>query len=268
MDGKLIIDDLRVQELELADGTFAYTILWPEGATHREADGFLRTRQPGTDRTYAFHLVDHLRWLEHEGLTLASVTLDDLYRYMGAVGAKITGPYGQPWRTGKQPYEHSTLKLVASCLKGFYLHVSGLGINEELGKRLDRSRLPTRRDGRPERPHGSEAETAWRERALNAEDGLKSAHAEIRRQRSRMGQLLGQIRDLEARWSDESVTRLAEQNAQLTQRVQQLSQDQRQMRNEHRRPGRTTGSRTAASPNWKHNCWNTPAAAERPCSPR
>lgn len=44
-----------------------------------------------------------------------------------------------------------------------------------------------------------------------------------------MGQLLGQIRDLEARWSDESVTRLVEQNAQLGQRVQQLSQDQRQM---------------------------------------
>ncbi|MFD8692975.1 tyrosine-type recombinase/integrase [Streptomyces sp. NPDC059651] len=146
MDGKLVIDDLRVQELELADGTFAYTILWPEGATHREADGFLRTRQPGTDRTYAFHLVDHLRWLEHEGLTLASATLDDLYRYMGAVGAKVTGPFGQPWRTGKRPYGHSTLKLVASCLKGFYLHVSGLGINEELGRRLDRSRLPTRQD--------------------------------------------------------------------------------------------------------------------------
>ncbi len=65
---------------------------------------------------------------------------------MGAVGAKVTGPYGQPWRTGKRPYGHSTLKLVASCLKGFYLHVSGLGTNEELGKRLDRSRLPTRQD--------------------------------------------------------------------------------------------------------------------------
>ncbi|MFF0034254.1 hypothetical protein ACFYS7_40300, partial [Streptomyces avermitilis] len=35
-----------------------------------------------------------------------------------------------------------------------------------------------------------------------------------------MGQLLGQIRDLEARWSDESVTHLVEQNAQLKQRVQ------------------------------------------------
>ncbi|KAB1140016.1 hypothetical protein F7R91_37725 [Streptomyces luteolifulvus] len=44
-----------------------------------------------------------------------------------------------------------------------------------------------------------------------------------------MGQLLGQIRDLEARWSYESVTHLVEQDAQLKQRVQQLSQDLRQM---------------------------------------
>jgi hypothetical protein len=40
-------------------------------------------------------------------------------------------------------------------------------------------------------------EATWRERALNAEDALKAAHAEIRAQRTRIGELLGQIRDLE-----------------------------------------------------------------------
>ena len=40
-------------------------------------------------------------------------------------------------------------------------------------------------------------ETAWRERALNAEDALKAAHGEIRTQRNRIAQLMGQIRDLE-----------------------------------------------------------------------
>ncbi|QNP70638.1 hypothetical protein IAG44_15130 [Streptomyces roseirectus] len=101
--------------------------------------------------------------------------------------------------------------------------------NPEARKLIETARERGEGAGRPERQHSSEAEVAWRERALNAEDGLKTAHAEIRRQRSRMGQLLGQIRDLEARWSDESVTHLVEQNAQLKQRVQQLSQDQRQM---------------------------------------
>jgi hypothetical protein len=40
-----------------------------------------------------------------------------------------------------------------------------------------------------------EREAAWRERALNAEDALKAAHAEILTQRTRIGELLGQIRD-------------------------------------------------------------------------
>jgi hypothetical protein len=44
-------------------------------------------------------------------------------------------------------------------------------------------------------------EATWRERALNAEDALKTAHAEILAQRSRIGELLGRIRDLEAEWA-------------------------------------------------------------------
>ena len=41
-----------------------------------------------------------------------------------------------------------------------------------------------------------EREATWRERALNAEDALKAAHAEITTQRARIGGLLGQVRDL------------------------------------------------------------------------
>jgi len=33
-------------------------------------------------------------------------------------------------------------------LKGFYLHQASLGINEELGRRLDKTRLPSRADRR------------------------------------------------------------------------------------------------------------------------
>ena len=44
----------------------------------------------------------------------------------------------------------------------------------------------------------NEREATWRERALNAEEGLKAAQAEILAQRTRIGELLGQIRDLEA----------------------------------------------------------------------
>jgi chromosome segregation ATPase len=70
-------------------------------------------------------------------------------------------------------------------------------------------------------------EASWRERALNAEDALKTAHAEIRTQRTRIGELMGQIRDLEAEWTQEAIQRITTENTTLKQRVRQLTQDNR-----------------------------------------
>lgn len=53
----------------------------------------------------------------------------------------------------------------------------------------------------------SEREVTWRERALNAEDALKAAHAEILTQRTRIGELLGEVRYLQAEWADEAIQR-------------------------------------------------------------
>lgn len=70
-------------------------------------------------------------------------------------------------------------------------------------------------------------EASWRERALNAEDGLKAAHAEIRTQRARIGTLMGEIRDREQDHPRESADHLAAENTTLKQRVHQLTQDNR-----------------------------------------
>jgi chromosome segregation ATPase len=70
-------------------------------------------------------------------------------------------------------------------------------------------------------------EAAWRERALNAEDALKTAHAEIARQRERIGELLGQVRDLEADWTQDAIQRITTENTTLKQRVRQLTTDNR-----------------------------------------
>jgi hypothetical protein len=70
-------------------------------------------------------------------------------------------------------------------------------------------------------------ETAWRERALNAEDALKTAHAEIRAQRARLGQLLGRLRDAERELTDDTIQRINTENTTLKQRVRQLTQDNR-----------------------------------------
>ncbi|HEY2199330.1 MAG TPA: DUF6262 family protein [Mycobacterium sp.] len=70
-------------------------------------------------------------------------------------------------------------------------------------------------------------QATWRERALNAEDALKIAHAEILAQRTRIGELLGRIRDLEAEWTQDDVQRITAENTTLKQRIRQLTADNR-----------------------------------------
>jgi len=64
---------------------------------------------------------------------------------------------------------------------------------------------------------------SWRERARNAEDALKAAHAEIRSQRSTIADLLGRIRDLETDDTRHAVGRLSADNNALHQRVRELT---------------------------------------------
>ena len=112
---------------------------------HGEADRFLRRHDgSGTQRTYAYLLVDHLRWLEFESLSPETVTMRDLSRYMAAVGAEYAGPYGRPWRAGKEPYSQSSLDSAAACLKRFYQFQGTQGANQELAGELDRKRLPSK----------------------------------------------------------------------------------------------------------------------------
>ncbi len=116
----VVIGDLRVQQIDRKDGRRSWTIVWPEGTVHKEADRFLREYDgSGTQRTYAYVLVDHLRWLERECLAFAAVVLRDLERYMGIVGAEVRLPLGEPWRLGKRPYGQAALSTTAACLKGF-----------------------------------------------------------------------------------------------------------------------------------------------------
>ncbi|MEU2777937.1 DUF6262 family protein [Streptomyces sp. NPDC007162] len=73
----------------------------------------------------------------------------------------------------------------------------------------------------------NEREATWRERTLNAEDALKVAHTEILAQRTRIGELLGQIRDLQAEWTEEAIQRITTENRTLKQRIRQLTTENR-----------------------------------------
>jgi hypothetical protein len=68
-----------------------------------------------------------------------------------------------------------------------------------------------------------EREATWRERALNAEDAIKAAHREITAQRTRIGELLGHVRDLQSEWTEEAIQRITTENTTLKQRVRTLT---------------------------------------------
>jgi len=59
------------------------------------------------------------------------------------------------------------------------------------------------------------------------EDALKAAHDEIRAQRTRIGQLLGQLRDAEREFTQDAIQRMTTENTTLKQRVRQLTADNR-----------------------------------------
>jgi hypothetical protein len=69
----------------------------------------------------------------------------------------------------------------------------------------------------------AQAEASWQQRALNAEHALRVAHAEIRTQRTRIGELLGQLRDARDDHDTGAAERLATENSTLRQRIRDLT---------------------------------------------
>jgi Family of unknown function (DUF6262) len=84
-----------------------------------------------------------------------------------------------------------------------------------------------------DRSHLGQAERAdpsapgWRDRALNAEHELKRARDEITMQRTRIGELLGYIRDLQHDLPDDGVQRILTENHSLKVQLRQAAADQR-----------------------------------------
>jgi hypothetical protein len=77
--------------------------------------------------------------------------------------------------------------------------------------------------------HDAQIEASWQQRALNAEAALKAAYVEIGTQRDRIGILLGQIRDFEAEYTEDTVQRVSVENATLNRRVRELTDETRNL---------------------------------------
>jgi integrase len=110
------------------------------GSVHNRADKFLSSFREGTQRTYAYHLVDHLRWLAVNGYREDSITIQDLMRYMALCGSEHYGPLGTAWRVS--PLGESAQAVRARCLKGYYLDLTTReNVNTDLRTALSTRRL-------------------------------------------------------------------------------------------------------------------------------
>jgi len=82
----------------------------------------------------------------------------------------------------------------------------------------------SRRDQAAQAEH-DQVEATWRERALNAEDQLTRMQREVLAQRARIGELMGQLRDIAEMVPGDTVQQFVVENTTLKRRVQQLDRE-------------------------------------------
>jgi integrase len=142
MKAGLAGEGLRVQRVDHPGGRRSFVIVdLGAGVVHGRAGRFLAGFGEGTQRTYAFHLADHLRWLRAGGRCEDTVGIGDLRRYLGLCGMGHAGPFGVPWL--ERPLGERALSVRAACLKGYYLHLTAAeGVNVALREGLSEVRLP------------------------------------------------------------------------------------------------------------------------------
>ena len=118
-------DRFTVRKIRHRDGRLSYWIFTPGGLVHRSSLDVLKRFGSSSQQTYAYSLVDHLNWLDANGKTPATVTVDDLHRYMNGVTGQADGVYGMAWRKPTQkPIGAAAAGNVATIVKAYYLALS------------------------------------------------------------------------------------------------------------------------------------------------
>ena len=113
----------RVRRVVHPGGRVSYWIFSAGGELHRSSVEVLKQYRESSQQTYAYGLVDHLNWLDTNHLTVDSVTVDDLRRYMNALTGQGAGVFGVVWRD-RPPIGTSAAGNVATIVKAFYLTTS------------------------------------------------------------------------------------------------------------------------------------------------
>lgn len=82
-------DYFTVRQVRHRDGSRSFWIFTPEGELFKPALKVLAKYGTSTQQTYAYSLVDHLNWMRANSKSPATVTMDDLHRYMNGVRGEV-----------------------------------------------------------------------------------------------------------------------------------------------------------------------------------
>lgn len=117
------LDRYTVRRVRHRNGRESWWIFGPDGELHRPSLAVLTMHGTSTQQTYAYSLADHLNWLYANNRDEATITFDDLRRYMNGVTGQVDGVYGAVWRRPKQApvLGCSAAGNVATVVKAYYL---------------------------------------------------------------------------------------------------------------------------------------------------
>lgn len=131
----------RVCAVQPSRGPGRHWIFTPDGSIHERALLALRGLSPGTERTYAYSLADHLDFLVVNDIkeedvpqpyTTEDSTLTVLLRYMaGLTGNSDFGVYGIDWRGNKKPVGPEAAITSGTAIRRYYLKLAAEGIIDD-----------------------------------------------------------------------------------------------------------------------------------------
>jgi|SRR5690625_290121 len=110
----------RVREASDDEGVVGYTLIQPDGRRHVSSDRYLARFGTGTARAYAYALLKHFRWLDAQGLTVESVSLDRLRAYARLLDGTGRGLYRAPRVGADFPLAPRSARQHQAALAGFY----------------------------------------------------------------------------------------------------------------------------------------------------
>ena len=133
MDIALVADPgWRVREASDGEGLVGYTLIQPDGRRHVSSDRFLARYGAGTARAYAFALLKHFRWLDAQGLTAETVSLERLRAYARLLEGTGRGLYRAPMGGGGFPLAPRSARQHLAALAAYYRSMPNAHARQEI----------------------------------------------------------------------------------------------------------------------------------------